>query len=133
MNNNSGMTLIVKTAARITFWLICLYGFYIAARAHSGPGSGFAAGVIIALSLVLLMLAFGKERITRKIDELKGLVLTSIGGMIFLIIAAGSFKAHTTPAIIELLADFVLALTVGIGLFVVFLALVLLAAEEKAP
>ncbi|MCM8761457.1 MAG: MnhB domain-containing protein, partial [Candidatus Omnitrophica bacterium] len=56
-----GMTLIIKTVTRITLGFILLYGIYIAVSGHVEPGGGFAGGVIVALSLVHVMLAFGKE------------------------------------------------------------------------
>ncbi|MBU3958757.1 MAG: hypothetical protein KKE91_02725, partial [Candidatus Omnitrophica bacterium] len=59
-NKEPGMTLIVKTITRLTVGLILLYGIYIVLHGHLTPGGGFAGGVIIALSFVHLMLAFGK-------------------------------------------------------------------------
>ncbi|MDI6606195.1 MAG: MnhB domain-containing protein, partial [Candidatus Omnitrophota bacterium] len=58
-NPNSGMSLIVKTITRLTVGLILLFGIYIVLHGHLSPGGGFAGGVIIALSFVHLMLAFG--------------------------------------------------------------------------
>ncbi|MGE5401583.1 MAG: MnhB domain-containing protein [Ignavibacteriales bacterium] len=58
---NKGMTLIVKTVTRITVWLIILYGFYIILHGHLTPGGGFGGGVIIALALLNVLLAFGRD------------------------------------------------------------------------
>jgi len=61
MNNREGMTLIVKTVTRLTVWIILLYGFYIIMHGHLTPGGGFAGGVILALALLNVMLAFGHK------------------------------------------------------------------------
>ena len=61
MNQNNGMTLIVKTITRVTVWIIILYGLYIIFHGHLTPGGGFGGGVIIALAYLNFMLAFGKD------------------------------------------------------------------------
>lgn len=61
MKNDPGMTLIVKTVTRISVWLILLYGCYIIFHGHLTPGGGFGGGVVIALGLLNVMLAFGRE------------------------------------------------------------------------
>ena len=53
-----GMTVIVKTIASWVKVLIFLFGIYIIIFGHLTPGGGFAGGVILASSYVLLMLAF---------------------------------------------------------------------------
>jgi multicomponent Na+:H+ antiporter subunit B len=56
-----GMTVIVKTVTRISVWLVLLYGIYIIMHGHLTPGGGFGGGVIIALALLNVMLAFGRD------------------------------------------------------------------------
>ena len=53
-----GMTIIVKTISSWIKVLIFLFGIYIILFGHLTPGGGFAGGVILASSYVLLMLAF---------------------------------------------------------------------------
>ena len=53
-----GMTLIVKTVTRWVKVFIFLFGVYIVITGHLGPGGGFAGGLIIACSYILLTLAF---------------------------------------------------------------------------
>jgi hypothetical protein len=57
----NGMTVIVKTVTRWLKVFIFLYGIYIIITGHLAPGGGFAGGVIIACSYMLLTLAYGKE------------------------------------------------------------------------
>ena len=63
-----GMTIIVKTIPRLTLGFILLYGIYITLNGHSRPGGGFAGGVIIALSFIHIMLAFGKDAALKRFD-----------------------------------------------------------------
>jgi len=58
---NSGMTIIVKTVTRITVWMILLYGIYIILHGHLTPGGGFAGGVVLALALLNVLLAYGRS------------------------------------------------------------------------
>jgi len=56
-----GMTVIVKTVSSWVKVLIFLFGIYIVLFGHLTPGGGFAGGVILACSYVLLLLAYGRE------------------------------------------------------------------------
>lgn len=61
MQQNDGMTFIVKTVTRISVWMILLYGFYIILHGHLTPGGGFGGGVIIALAVLNVTLAYGRK------------------------------------------------------------------------
>ena len=89
MRNNKevGMTLIVKTITRLTVGLILLYGIYIVLHGHLSPGGGFAGGVIIALSFIHLMLAFGRDLALKKLSQAAASVLESLGALMFLTVA----------------------------------------------
>ena len=142
-NSNAGMTLIVKTITRLTVGLILLFGIYIVLHGHLSPGGGFAGGVIIALSFVHLMIAFGKDVATAKISKNLASSMESIGALMFLSIAllgflGGSFFLNILPkgtpfnlfsAGIIPLCNIAISIKVGVGLFAIFLALVIL---EKA-
>jgi len=141
-SNQGGMTLIVKTVTRLTVGLILIYGIYIVLQGHLSPGGGFAGGVIIALSFIHLLLAFGKDTVLKRLNEARGLLLASIGAIIFLILATlgfmGKYYIFKPAREFELfgagimpLCDIAISLMVGMGLFVIFLALVLLIAEKK--
>jgi len=82
-----GMTLIVKTITRLTVGLILLFGVYIVAHGHISPGGGFAGGVIIALSFIHIMLAFGKEAAFKKVDQKVASFFESLGAIMFITIA----------------------------------------------
>ena len=140
-----GMSLIVKTITRLTVGLILLYGIYIVLHGHISPGGGFAGGVIIALSFVHLMLAYGKDVALRKLSKAAtsffegagallflGLALLGFAGGAFFLNVLGKgepfhlFSAGTIP-----LANIAISLKVGAGLFAIFVALVLLKIEPE--
>jgi multicomponent Na+:H+ antiporter subunit B len=139
------MSIIVKTITRLTVGLILLFGIYIVLHGHLSPGGGFAGGVIIALSFVHLMLAFGKDVAATKISLKLANNLESVGALMFLSIAllgflGGSFflnilskgitfklfSAGTIP-----LSNIAIGIKVGVGLLAIFLALVILEGAEN--
>lgn len=141
-NNNTGMTLIVKTITRLTVGLILVYGIYIMLQGHISPGGGFVGGLIIALSFVHLMLAFGKEAVLRRFDQNKCIFLSSLGALAFVFLATLSFISGNTlfgykpgfklfSAGLIPLYDIASTVVVGVGFFAVFLALVLVAGERR--
>jgi multisubunit Na+/H+ antiporter MnhB subunit len=82
-----GMTVIVKTVASWVKVLIFLFGIYIILFGHLTPGGGFAGGVILASSYVLLMLAFGRERAEENLSLPWASKLDCVGALLFAAIA----------------------------------------------
>jgi multicomponent Na+:H+ antiporter subunit B len=138
-SQEKGMTIIVKTITRITVGLILLYGIYITLHGHISPGGGFAGGVIIALSFIHLMLAFGKEEVLKRLPKPVISILESSGAILFLSIAIlgfvggyffldwfnkgevfNLFSGGTIP-----LSNIAISLKVSLGLFGIFLVLIL--------
>lgn len=138
--HDKGMSLIVKTVTRLTVGLIFLYGIYIVSHGHVSPGGGFAGGVIVALSFIHLMLAYGKEEAFKRLSRATASIFESTGAMLFLGIAILGFtggyfflnfipkgepfklfSAGTIP-----LYNIAISLKVGAGLFMIFVALTLL-------
>jgi len=83
----SGMTVIVKTVSSWVKVLIFLFGIYIILFGHLTPGGGFAGGVILASSYVLLMLAFGKSFVQKNLPMSIASRLDSLGAFLFAVIA----------------------------------------------
>ena len=138
-----GMTIIVKTISSWVKVLIFVFGIYITLFGHLTPGGGFAGGVILACSYVLLMLAFGREFTEENLSLSLVSKLDCIGAILFIAIAlfgllygAGSFfynfiqqqifagepfdliSAGTIP-----LSNLAICLKVGASLFLVFMIL----------
>ncbi len=136
----SGMSLIVKRITKVTVSLIFLFGVYILLHGHLTPGGGFAGGVIIALSFIHLVLAFGKEVALKRMGEAFASVVESAGGLMFLGIAllglsGGYFFLNVLPkgkpfdlfsSGIIILCNLAIFLKVGAGLFSIFVALAIL-------
>ncbi len=138
--HDKGMSLIVKTITRLTVGLILLYGIYIVLHGHVSPGGGFAGGVIIALSFIHIMLAYGKEVAFKKLSRSVASLFENLGAILFLTIALLGFTGgyfflnfiskgkpfNLFSAGIIPLCNIAIALKVGAGLFAIFVALVLL-------
>src|SRR3990170_4953400 len=82
-----GMTIIVKTISSWVKVLIFLFGIYIIIQGHLTPGGGFAGGVILASSYVLLMLAFGREFVEENLSLPLASKLDCFGAFAFAMIA----------------------------------------------
>jgi len=82
-----GMTLIVKTISSWIKLLICLFGIYVIIFGDLTPGGGFAGGVILASSYVLLILAFGREFVEKNLPLSVALKLACSGALAFIAIA----------------------------------------------
>lgn len=83
----NGMTIIVKTISSWIKLLIALFGIYIIVFGDFTPGGGFAGGVILASSFILLTLAFGGEFVKKNQSLNFALKLTCFGALAFAIIA----------------------------------------------
>ena len=123
------MTLIVKTVTRLTFGFMLVYGIYIAINGHISPGGGFAGGVVVALSFVSLMLAFGKNVALRSLRSNTLRIIVSICALVFLYtvmvgVSGGVFDNEIIMPLCE-------TVIVGGGLFAIFIALVLLSKADK--
>jgi len=134
MHKHEGMTLIVKTVTRISVWMILLYGIYIVFHGHLSPGGGFAGGVIIALALLNVLLAYGRNFVTEwlSIKFLHGLeslaasffVIIGILGMVYVGYFLGNylskgelFNLLSAGTILPL--NIVIGIKVGTSLFIV--------------
>ena len=141
MKSSNGMSVIVKTVTRWVKGFIFLFGIYIILFGHITPGGGFAGGVILAASYVLLTLAFGKEVSLKRLSKLVAHELDSLGALMFLVIGlcglwfGGSFLLNciqkTNPgqdfrflsAGIIPLCNIAIGIKVGASLFMIFIIL----------
>ena len=61
-----GMSPIVQTVSGWVKGFILVFGIYLVLYGHLTPGGGFGGGVVLAMALVLLVLAHGKEEGLRR-------------------------------------------------------------------
>ena len=144
-DNHSGMTLIVKTITRLTVGLILLYGIYIILHGHLSPGGGFPGGVIVALSFIHILLAFGKDVALKRLNQARSSFFESLGAIMFLGIALLGFLGgyfffnflnkgepfNLFSAGIIPLCNIAICFKVGAGLFLIFVSLVILTRTEE--
>ena len=123
------MGVIVKTVTKLTLGFILLYGIYIALSGHASPGGGFAGGVIIALSFIHIMLAFGKEVALKRLRPIALRLIIGISAFVFLTIVMVESKGNLVSE--EIILPLCEAAIVGGGLFYIFIALVLLSKVDK--
>jgi multicomponent Na+:H+ antiporter subunit B len=140
-----GMTLIVKKTTQLLAGIVFLYGIYVILHGHLTPGGGFAGGVIIAGSFILLILAFGSEFMNLTREEtgttltenlaILAVLLIALAGMI---VGARIFFDNWLPAgkvgelvsagVIPLYNIFV-GIEVAASILTIFLALVIFKEE----
>jgi len=138
------MTLIVKTVTRITLGFIFLYGVYIGLTGHVSPGGGFAGGVIIALSFVHIMLAFGKDVALKRFKAYTVRFIVCLSALLLLVIVfAGRYGGPISSNVMlmgikswpifngKVAIPICEMAVVGAGLFSIFTALVLLSKKDK--
>ncbi|MBU7017750.1 MAG: hypothetical protein HXS44_09585 [Theionarchaea archaeon] len=78
--NESEPSIIVKRVAGIVFPLAFTYGVYIFVHGHLTPGGGFQGGTIIASSVILIYLGFGRLNIPESLMT----ALESIAALCFI-------------------------------------------------
>jgi len=133
-----GIRLIVKTITRITLGIIFLFGCYLTFAGHLTPGGGFAGGVIVAISYILFVLAYGEAAAAEKISRFWAGVIMCLGLLLFIVIALwgmwdgyflGNFLPKGDPH--DLLSagtipwlNLAVMLLTGAGLFLAFLLLI---------
>ena len=132
-----GMSVIVKTIARLLVGFIFVYGIYVVLHGHLTPGGGFAGGAIIGGGFALMILAFGSTEGTEKRTFFNLSIFESTGALLFLCIALlgllfgfffKNFLPHGGPltlwsAGIVPLANIAIGIKVAAALFSIFLAL----------
>ena len=141
-----GMTSIVKTVARVIAGFILLYGIYVVLHGHLTPGGGFAGGVIIAGSFILMVLAYGCEDAAAEMKKWRASLGESLGIFLFWIMAMlGIFGGtyfflnilakgkpfHLFSAGIIPLCNIGIGIEVGAALFAIFITLAVLKTEPK--
>ena len=136
-DGSTGMSLIVKTVARMMIAVIILFAFYIILYGHLTPGGGFAGGVILAIAYTLMMLAFSRKMALHKFSDFWASFWDNIGMLAFIVLGflglnAGYFlynfiwhgkPFHLVSAGIIPLANIAIGVKVGACLYAIFIGL----------
>ena len=140
-----GMTVIVKKTTQLIAGMVFLYGIYVIIHGHLTPGGGFAGGVVLAGSFILLILAFGsdfvnltKEESGSTMYEYLAILVVTLLAVSGLLIAARVFFLNWLPkgnvgelvsaGIVPLYNIFV-GIEVASSILTIFLALVIFKEE----
>ena len=89
------MTVIVKKTTQLIAGLVFLYGIYVIIHGHLTPGGGFAGGVILAGSFILIILAYGSEFIRLVEQESGTTIIENLAILVAIFIAVAGFFIGT--------------------------------------
>ena len=142
-----GMTLIVKKTTQLMVGMIFLYGIYLVVHGHLTPGGGFAGGVVIAGSLILITLAYGSDFLKLMKEESESTLAENLATVMVILIATGGFLFGThvffnnflpKGVVGELVSAGVIPLynlfvgtEVAASIFIIFLSLVIFKEESS--
>lgn len=82
-----GMTLIVKKTTQLIAGMVFMYGIYVIVHGHLTPGGGFAGGVIISGSMILVTLAYGGDFMKLIREEAGTTIVESLATLMVIFIA----------------------------------------------
>jgi multicomponent Na+:H+ antiporter subunit B len=77
----------VRVVAALAMPFILIFGVYVIAHGHYGPGGGFAGGVVLAVGVVLARLTTAPELIGRAIPPAAAVWSMLVGMVLFLLSA----------------------------------------------
>ena len=142
-----GMTLIVKKTTQLIAGMIFMYGIYVIVHGHLTPGGGFAGGVIVAGSLILVTLAYGSDFMKLIKEESGTAIVESLATLMVIMIAVAGllfgtkifFNNFLPKGIVgQLVSAGVLPLynicvgtEVAASIFIIFLSLIIFKEESK--
>lgn len=90
-----GMTIIVKKTTQLIAGMIFMYGLYVIVHGHLTPGGGFAGGVIMAGSFILLILANGSDFLKLLKEESGTTLYENLAMIMVLFLAVSGFLLGT--------------------------------------
>jgi multisubunit Na+/H+ antiporter MnhB subunit len=142
-----GMTLIVKKTTQLIAGMIFMYGIYVIVHGHLTPGGGFAGGVIMAGSLIIIILAYGSDFL-KLVKEKTGTTIIESVATILVIMTAGSgfifgtkiffnnflpkgVVGHLVSAGVLPLYNIFIGTEVAASIFIIFLSLIIFKEESK--
>ena len=105
MNDQPGLSPIVRTVAALIFPFILIFSFYVIMYGHLTPGGGFQGGAIGASAIVMLIVAYGAMHTEKQVSEGTLSMLESLGGLTFVIVGLLGLVLVTETLLANFLAD----------------------------
>jgi multicomponent Na+:H+ antiporter subunit B len=130
---------ILRTVARLAFYLVLVFAIHLLWRGHHWPGGGFIAGLMTAAGMILYRVAFGKQATRLEPRTLLpwGLVvaaLTGVGAMVLgFPFLTSDYGYITTPLTGEFEWATALVFDIGVFLVVVGMTNTVIYALAEAP
>jgi multicomponent Na+:H+ antiporter subunit B len=143
-----GMSIIVKKTTQLMAGMIFIYGMYVIVHGHLTPGGGFAGGVILSGSLILVTLAFGGDFMKLVREEAGTTIVESIATIMIILLATSGFLfgskiffnnflpkgvvGQLISAGVLPLYNILVGIEVAASIFIIFLSLIIFK-EESQP
>jgi multicomponent Na+:H+ antiporter subunit B len=83
-------SVVVRVVCVVLTPFIIMFGLYVVAHGHYGPGGGFAGGVFIAVGAILPRLTLPEHVAFRLFPPILGPTVGSLGMLVFLLIGVAS-------------------------------------------
>ena len=142
-----GMTLIVKKTTQLIAGMIFMYGIYVIVHGHLTPGGGFAGGVVLAGSLIVVILACGGDFLKLVKEKTGTTIIESLATILVIMIAAAGFifgskiffnnflpkgiVGHLVSAGVLPLYNIFVGTEVAASIFIIFLSLIIFKEESR--
>ena len=123
-------SVVVRVVCALLSPFILMFGLYVVAHGHYGPGGGFAGGVFIAVAAILPRLTLPEQLAYRLVPPALGPVAGGVGLLLFLLIgtvpllSGGAFLdygaveiAGMDPSRVRYLGILVVEAAVGLAVF----------------
>jgi len=143
-----GMTLIVKKTTQLIAGMIFMYGIYVIVHGHLTPGGGFAGGVVMAGSLIVIILAYGGDFLKLVKEETGTTIIESLATILVIMTASAGFifgtgiffnnflpkgiVGHLVSAGVLPLYNIFVGTEVAASIFIIFLSLIIFKEESKS-
>jgi multicomponent Na+:H+ antiporter subunit B len=121
---------VVRIVCTLLAPFILVFGLYVTAHGHYGPGGGFAGGVVLAVGVILLRVTIDAEVTYRRFPVGIGLLASCVGMGTFLVVgllplaAGGMFLdygalayAGLDPSALRYAGILVVELAIGLAVF----------------
>ncbi len=121
---------VVRVVCALLSPFIVLFGLYVIAHGHYGPGGGFAGGVFLAVGAILPRLTLDEDLVYRTVPVGLGPIAGAVGMLLFLVIGAipllggGAFLDYAAfevpgvaPSRLRYLGILVVEVAVGLAVF----------------
>jgi multicomponent Na+:H+ antiporter subunit B len=121
---------VVRVVCAVLTPFIAMFGIYVIAHGHYGPGGGFAGGVIAAVGAVLPRLTLGERLAHQSVPAVAGPLAGGIGMLLFILcgvvpmLLGGAFLDYSAlalggmdPAYARYLGILVVEIGVGAAVF----------------